>query len=92
MEGASPAHFALHPNPPSHQLAPTSTETANPKPVPPNRRVVELSTWLNDSKNALVFVGRDADSGVLHGAVQPHAAAVRAIFQPNVGEHFAAIR
>ena len=38
-------------------------EMARPRPVPPNRRVVELSAWLKASKIAAAC-RRDADAGV----------------------------
>ena len=36
----------------------------SPRPVPPNRRVVELSAWANAWKMCSQLVGRDADAGV----------------------------
>ena len=35
-----------------------------PSPVPPYRRVVELSAWANASKICSLLVGRDADPGI----------------------------
>ena len=44
-------------------------EIVSPIPVPPKRRVVEPSAWMN-GEDRLLLVGRDADAGVAHGDVQ----------------------
>ena len=44
-------------------------QIASPRPVPPYRRVVEASTWLNDLEQAVEPVLRDPDAGVAHREV-----------------------
>ena len=45
-------------------------EIASPSPVPPYRRLIDASAWLNDWNSRPIAVGRDADAGVAHGEVQ----------------------
>ena len=46
---------------------------ASPRPVPPKRRVVEGSTWLKLSEEAVEPFLRDADSGVADDDLDPCA-------------------
>ena len=45
---------------------PARWQIARPRPVPPNRRVVEASACVNCSNSAPQLLGRDADAGVAH--------------------------
>ena len=64
VERAALPGLALDPDAPAHQLAPAACEMARPSPVPPYRRVVEPSAWVNASKIERLLVGGDADAGV----------------------------
>ena len=66
-------------------------EIVKPSPVPPKRRVVEPSAWLNASKIVCVLVGRDADAGVAHREVQ-HRAVLGARILVQLDEHVPAAR
>ena len=55
-------------------------EIASPRPVPPNRRVVEPSAWLNASKIVACLLRRDADAGVADREVQHACRSPRALF------------
>ena len=50
-------------------------EIVRPSPVPPKRRVVDPSAWLNASKIVACLLGGNADAGVADREVQPHAIA-----------------
>ena len=70
VERAARARRALDPDAAAHQLRRASPRWSSPRPVPPNRRVVEPSAWLNASKIVRLLVGGDADAGVGDAEVQ----------------------
>ena len=59
-----PASLSTH-DPSAHQCRTSvAGRSSSPRPVPPNRRVVDPSAWRNASKIGAVLVRRDADPGV----------------------------
>ena len=67
-------------------------EIASPKPVPPKRRVVELSACAKAWKMTCCLSSGNADAGVAHGEMQATCLPARFLYRPARGheqDHFA---
>ena len=77
-----PSSLSTHTRPPINSTS--ADEMASPSPVPPKRRVVDVSACSKALKMSSCLSLRDADARVAHRKVQRHAARGRARWRLTV--------